>query len=141
MTLLGIDHVAYVVSDINISVAFYETVLGLREVGATPDRDFVAMSWGSNVHDIALIQGTPGAGGGVHHVAITLDGGPRELRAFADRMNELGVVFEMMLDHKVSQSLYFRDPDNNLIEVFIDQPRELWEHIDSAVTYSAPLLL
>jgi catechol-2,3-dioxygenase len=60
MTLLGIDHVAYVVTDMQSAVSFYERVLGLHEVGATPNRDFVAMSWGANVHDIALMQGTPG---------------------------------------------------------------------------------
>jgi catechol 2,3-dioxygenase len=141
MTLLGIDHVAYIVNDIDSSVAFYERVLGLHEVGSTPDRSFVAMSWGANVHDIALMQGTPQRGGSVHHVAITLEGGPTELRAFADRARELGVAVEMILDHKVSQSLYFRDPDENLIEVLVDQPRDQWEHIAGAVTYSAPLSL
>jgi catechol-2,3-dioxygenase len=37
--------------------------------------------------------------------------------------------------------LYFRDPDGNLIEVFIDQPLDQWEHIVGAVTYGAPLSL
>jgi catechol 2,3-dioxygenase len=141
MTLLGIDHVAYIVTDMQAAVSFYERVLGLREVGATPDRGFVAMSWGANVHDIALMQGTPARGGAVHHVAITLDGGPPELRSFARNLSQLGVACEMMLDHKVSQSLYFRDPDGNLIEVFVDQPLDQWEHIAGAVTYSAPLSL
>jgi catechol 2,3-dioxygenase len=141
MTLLGIDHVAYIVTDMQSAVSFYETVLGLHEVGATPDREFVAMSWGSNVHDIALMQGTPARGSAVHHVAITLDGGPAELRSFATHLRELGVTLEMMLDHTVSQSLYFRDPDGNLIEVFIDQPVDQWEHIVGAVTYGAPLSL
>ena len=141
MTLLGIDHVAYIVTDMQAAVSFYERVLGLHEVGATPDRDFVAMSWGANVHDIALMQGTPARGGAVHHVAITLDGGLAELRSFARHLRESGVTLEMMLDHRVSQSLYFRDPDGNLIEVFIDQPVDQWEHIVGAVTYSAPLSL
>ena len=46
---------------------------------------------------------------------------------------------EMALDHLVSQSVYFRDPDGNLIEVFVDMPRAEWEHIPGAVTYGAPL--
>ena len=141
MTLLGIDHVAYIVTDMQSAVSFYERVLGLHEVGATPGRDFVAMSWGANVHDIALMQGTPARGGAVHHVAITLDGGQEALREFARHLRELGVTLEMVLDHKVSQSLYFRDPDGNLIEVFIDQPFDQWKHIAGAVTYSAPLSL
>ncbi|MEY2415476.1 MAG: catechol 2,3-dioxygenase [Ilumatobacteraceae bacterium] len=93
------------------------------------------------MHDIALMQGTPAGGDAVHHVAITLDGGRRELRSFARHLHQLGITCEMMLDHKVSESLYFRDPDGNLIEVFIDQPLDRWEHIAGAVTYSAPLSL
>jgi len=78
--MLGIDHVSYLVRDMARAVRFYEGVLGLHEVGATPDRSFVALSWGENVHDIALMTGRPTIGGSVHHVAITLQGGPDELR-------------------------------------------------------------
>jgi len=56
-------------------------------------------------------------------------------------LRDSGIDVEMLLDHKVSQSVYFRDPDGNLLEVFVDQPRELWEHLPQAVTYSAPLSL
>ena len=139
MTMLGIDHVSYVVRDMARAVAFYEGVLGLHEVGATPDRTFVALSWGDNVHDIALMTGNPTPGGSVHHVAITLQGGPDELRAFAGELRACGIELEMALDHLVSQSVYFCDPDGNLIEVFVDMPRAAWEHIPSAITYGAPL--
>jgi catechol 2,3-dioxygenase len=122
-------------------VAFYEGVLGLHEVGASADRSFVALSWGDNVHDVALMRGSPTPGGSVHHVAITLQGGPAELRAFAAELAARGVTVEMALDHLVSQSLYVRDPDGNLIEVFVDMPRESWAHIPGAVTYGAPLVL
>lgn len=137
MTMLGIDHVAYVVRDVGRAVAFYEDVLGLHEVGATPDRSFVALSWGDKVHDIALMTGAPTAGGLVHHVAITLQGGPDELRAFAGELRDRGVELEMALDHLVSRSVYFRDPDGNRIEVFVAMPRAAWEHIPGAVTYGA----
>jgi catechol 2,3-dioxygenase len=139
MTMLGIDHVSYVVRDMGRAVAFYEGVLGLHEVGATPDRSFVALSWGDNVHDIALMTGAAPSGGSAHHVAITLQGGPDELRAFVGELRDRGVELEMALDHLVSQSVYFRDPDGNRIEVFVDMPRAAWEHVPGAVTYGAPL--
>ena len=186
MTLLDIDHVSFVVSDMDAAVGFYERVLGLHEVGklgygsmdrrffhrlgasqldrticstaggaalltvygvklGTPPQDFahagLVIAWGANVHDIALMKGAPAGRGSMHHVAITLQGGPAELRAFARSLRDRNIEVEMALDHKVSQSVYFRDPDANLIEVFVDQPRELWEHIPGAVTYGAPLSL
>jgi catechol 2,3-dioxygenase len=137
--MLGIDHVSYLVRDMARAVAFYEDVLGLHEVAATPDRSFVALSWGHNVHDIALMTGAPTPGGSVHHVAVTLQDGPDELRTFAGCLRDRGVELEMALDHLVSQSVYFRDPDGNLIEVFVAMPRAAWEHIPGAVTYGAPL--
>ena len=82
---MRINHVGFRVSDMDASVRFYEEVLGLREVDALPDRSFVALSWGTELHDVALILDSAAAGGqgGVHHVAITLAGGTEELRAFA----------------------------------------------------------
>jgi catechol 2,3-dioxygenase len=87
------------------------------------------------------MTGAATAGGLVHHVAITLRGGPDELRAFVGELRVRGVELEMALDHLVSQSVYFRDPDGNRIEVFVDMPRAAWEHIPGAVTYGALLSL
>src|SRR5258707_848331 len=94
MTLLGIDHVGFTVRDMDVTVRFYERVLGLHEVGATADRGFVALSWGDNVHDIALMSGPPPPCRSVHHVAITLQGGPDELRLFAQEIRQRGVNLE-----------------------------------------------
>jgi Predicted ring-cleavage extradiol dioxygenase len=37
-----------------------------------------------------------------------------------------GVQYDGFADHLVSESLYFRDPENNGIEVYRDRPRQDW---------------
>ncbi len=142
MSFRGINHVAFMVSDVDRSVRFYEAVLGLREVDAFPDRSFVALSWGSNIHDIALIQGGEVAtheGSGVHHVAMALAGGPVELSEFAEHLRRCEVAIRMAFDHVVTQSIYFADPDGNQLEVYVDMPRDTWEHIPHAMLQGGPL--
>jgi len=115
MEFMRINHVGFRVSDMDASVRFYQEVLGLREVDAFPDRSFVALSWGTELHDVALILDGAAAGGqsGVHHVAITLAGGTEELRAFAARAAAWGATIEMAVDHLVTRSVYVLDPDGN----------------------------
>src|SRR5204863_132423 len=82
-------------------------------------RSFVALSWGANVHDIALMKGAPAGRGSMHHVAIALQGGPAELRAFASSLRDRNIEVEMALDHKVSQSVYILDPGQNPTGVLV----------------------
>ncbi|MGZ4793718.1 MAG: VOC family protein [Ilumatobacteraceae bacterium] len=142
MSFRGINHVAFVVSDMDRAVRFYKDVLGLREVDAFPDRSFVALSWGTNIHDIALIQGgdvATRARSGVHHVALSLAGGPVELSELAEHLRRCEVNIRMAFDHVVTRSIYFSDPDGNQLEVFVDMPRETWEHIPHAMLQGGPL--
>ena len=126
MTLLGIDHVAYVVTEMRTAVRSTRSLRPARGRG-NPRPDFVAMSWGANVHDIALIKARQrwwrGSPRGDH--PRWRSGGTARIRKAAAR---LGDTLEMALDHKVSQSVDFRDPDVNFNEVFTDQPSEQWEH-------------
>jgi catechol 2,3-dioxygenase len=143
MEFMRINHVGFRVSDMDASVRFYEEVLGLREVDALPDRSFVALSWGTELHDVALILDSAAAGGqgGVHHVAITLAGGTEELRAFAARAAAGGATIEMTMDHLVTRSVYVLDPDGNRIEVYVDMPKAQWEDVPHAILRGDPLQL
>lgn len=57
---------------------------------------------------------------GLAHVALRIGDGIGTLRAFNARLRGLGVALAHSRDHEVSQSLYLRDPDGLLVEVYVD---------------------
>jgi catechol 2,3-dioxygenase len=56
-------------------------------------------------------------------------------------LDAAGLTVHMALDHKVSQGLYITDPDGNLIELYVDAPREAWREDPGLVANSDPLAL
>lgn len=119
-----VGHVVLYVSDIARSVVFYRDKLGMELVRLEPE--FAAfMSFGANHHDIALFQargpGVSAEGGvGLAHLALVVDGGLTEVKAVHDRLEAAGVSIEERTDHGMTQSVYFRDPDNNRLEIYCD---------------------
>jgi catechol 2,3-dioxygenase len=119
-----VGHVVLYVSDIDRSIAFYRDKLGMELVRNEPG--FGAfMSFGVQHHDIALFQARgPGVGAeggvGLAHVALLADGGLAEVKALHDRLEAAGVFIEERTDHGMTQSVYFRDPDNNRLEIYCD---------------------
>lgn len=146
-----IGHVALRVRSLAASVPFYTQVLGLREV-ARLDAEAITivggemafLSFGSNHHDLALLQAPdarpadPGCAGLVH-VALRIGDDIETLRAMHARLLEHGVSLSLSRDHEVSQSLYLRDPDGLLIELFVDADPALWADRPEAVATVRPL--
>jgi catechol 2,3-dioxygenase len=42
------------------------------------------------------------------------------------RLMEAKIPLDGASDHGVSEALYFRDPDDNGVELYWDRPREVW---------------
>jgi catechol 2,3-dioxygenase len=130
-----VGHVHLKVSDLDRSEAFYREALGL-EVTERVGGSFVFMSFGSSHHHLAL-QGhsdLPAANPealGLYHFAIEVDDEVALGRA-VDRIRDAGIDFAAV-DHGISKSVYFSDPDGHGVEVYCDT-RELrhrpeWEGI------------
>ena len=56
---------------------------------------------------------------GLDHVAFQVSGGLEGLRSAKAKLEAAGVSVGA-IDHTVSQSLYFRDPDGNGVELFVN---------------------
>ena len=146
MPVQALGHVVLKVRSLEKSVPFYRDVLGMREVARYGGR-MVFFSLGSNHHDLALAELGPQAplpspaGVGLYHVAFKVGDSVQELRDFKARLESHAVAIIGMSDHRVSQSLYIRDPDGIEIELYVDGDPALWRDNPQAVATVGPLEL
>jgi catechol 2,3-dioxygenase len=144
MRLQSLGHVVLKVRDLNRSVPFYRDVLGLKEVGKEGGK-MVFFSFVDNHHDVALLETDQEAvrteenSSGLHHVAFKVGDSLGELREAKDWLIKKGVEPHQTLDHIVTQSVYFHDPDGNQVEVFVESDPSVWHEDPSLVTTSNPL--
>jgi catechol-2,3-dioxygenase len=122
--LRRLDHVSLNVSDRARSIAWYREVLGLEQRGE-PRRDDWPVFMGEFGACVALFQAqveTPERrpeSTGLRHVAFMV--GRDDLAAAQARLREHGVEFRFE-DHGNTHSMYFSDPDGNVIELTTYEP-------------------
>lgn len=117
--LKRLDHVSLNVADREASIAWYRDVVGLEPRSVAP-RDDWPVFMGELGACVALFQAQSRSADrmeestGLRHIAFMVDGGDLE-RARA-RLQALGIDLRTE-DHGSSSSLYFSDPDGNVIEL------------------------
>jgi catechol 2,3-dioxygenase-like lactoylglutathione lyase family enzyme len=125
--LSGVIETALYVDDLDRACAFYEKVLGLQTL--TSDSRFVAFDVGgrsvlllfrrgSAPETIKLPGGTipPHDGNGPIHMAFAISA--EELPGWETTLGEYDVAIEGRTDWpRGGKSIYFRDPDNHLLEL------------------------
>ena len=119
-----LGHVVLKVRDAGKSRDFYTRTLGLKVAHEDLERGTVFLSFGKEHHDLALFQlasgETPGpTQPGLHHMAWQL-GSFEELQAAYRDLKAMGVAVESTIEHNVTRSVYFRDPDGNRVELYCD---------------------
>lgn len=124
------------VSDLARSIAYYESVIGLRTIGRDTETAALAVHGGDTVI-VALRERrgslpVPRRGLlGLYHFAILVPD-RAVLGRFLRHVTALGVHVGMS-DHLVSEALYLTDPDGLGIEVYADRPRESWKKADRQI--------
>ncbi len=119
-----LGHVVLKVRDAKQSRDFYIKALGLKVAHENFDRGAVFLSFGTEHHELALFQLATGeapeaAQPGLHHMAWQL-GSFEELQAAHRELGELGIAVESTIEHNVTRSVYFHDPDGNRVELYCD---------------------
>jgi catechol 2,3-dioxygenase len=146
MKIKSLGHVVLRVTDRERAERFYNGVLGLP-VCARLDEGGFKMSFFTlgNHHDFAVMEVT-GEGSsrsetavGLHHVAFNIGTTLGELREARAKLDAAGIV-TTPVDHEVTKSLYFEDPDGNGIEVYVDAS-DAWRREPQRVAQLMPLEL
>jgi catechol-2,3-dioxygenase len=125
---LEVAHAVLYVHDVEQMIAFYCDRLGFEVTDRGPLRsqEIVFLSQTANAHhQLALVTGrpTPTPSENLHHVAFRSSGTLADLRALSDALASDHRVTQIVpLTHGNAWSVYFRDPEFNGVEVFIDTP-------------------
>ena len=117
----GVSHVQLVVTDLDVSRTWYETVLGLRRfAGGGPDDDFVGLFHKGADLAIVLSRRPPGSGAlariPMDHVAFAMADGPT-LQGWAEELTSRGIEHGGVVDEGGRPSLQLLDPDGISVEL------------------------
>jgi catechol 2,3-dioxygenase len=115
-----------VVSDLDRSVGFYESAIGLT----LRERHAGRACLGAGGEDLLVLIEQPGvvpARGycGLYHFALLLPARVDLARWLAHAARER-LPLTGAADHYVSEAIYLSDPDDHGIEIYWDRPRETW---------------
>ena len=130
MTLPPTTHMGAVhltVADLDRSLAYYETQVGLR----VRERSDGEARLGAGGDDLLVLREVPGARpadrfSGLFHFALLVPH-RRDLAAWLAHASRRRVPLTGLSDQAVSEAVYLRDPDHHGIEIYPDRPREVWE--------------
>ncbi len=123
MTPLKLGHVHLKVADLERAVDFYTSIFGLRLEERL--EGFAFLSDGLVHHSVALQEVGPEAPRppsfsiGLYHVAFEVESDVA-FREFEAHLVRHGIRHHSV-DHGISWATYFRDPDGNGLEVYVDR--------------------
>jgi catechol 2,3-dioxygenase len=125
---LEVAHAVLYVHDVEDMIEFYTSTLGFEVTDRGPfshgEIVFLSQS-ATDHHQVAFITGRdqPDPSNSVHHVAFRSGGTLDELKSLKKVLDADERVTQIMpLTHGNAWSVYFRDPEFNGVEVFIDTP-------------------
>ena len=134
-TTLALSQIRLKVPDLQRSLSFYRDQLGFVETGKG------ALATSAGAKPILFLDEDPAArrappqAAGLFHAALLLPDRAGLGRWLAHAV-EKGVRFDGFADHRVSEALYFSDPDGNGLEFYRDRPRADWPESNGQVAMS-----
>jgi len=146
MPVRRLNHAVLYVRDLAHSVSFYRETLGFELRTEVPGRAaFLRAPGSANDHDLGLFEvaGVALAAGqsviqaGLYHLAWEV-GTLAELAEVRERLAARGALVGAS-DHRVSKSLYARDPSGIEFEVMWRVPADAWEQEMKSGAMIAPL--
>jgi catechol 2,3-dioxygenase len=129
-----VGHVVLKVRDVTRAEQFYTEVLGFEVVMRLERPRGVFFTLGAQHHDIAVLEMPADAEPvkdnqvGLHHVALQV-GSFAELQECYRTLKAHNVRITSTIDHFITKSIYFVDPDGNGFELYYDVGEDGLERI------------
>jgi catechol 2,3-dioxygenase len=135
---LRLGPVHLTVTDLERSIPFYESAIGLR----LSRREGPVAALGVGEEDLLVLTEEPrarpaGLHAGLYHFAL-LHPSRLELARAAQRLIATETPVTGASDHKVSEAIYLPDPDGNGIELAADRSREHWGELADPTALGGP---
>lgn len=131
-----IGHVHLKVSDLRKAEGFYTKVFGFKVSERVAN--YLFLTFGKEHHDLALQEHKNAKHPsedmtGLYHFAVELEN-LKQLANIYFRLKKHNINFSP-IDHGISKTIYFSDPDGNGIEVYIDtrNERKKWSGMSSFI--------
>lgn len=136
-----LGHANIFVGDLDRSMEFYNSVVGLGEVCRETGIEAGFLTNGNTHHDVGCIQASGarrvgrdghvqvhegrGARAGLNHFGLEMEHEAALVAAW-ERARAVGLGLHRTTDHQLSHSIYVFDPEGNLLEFYADMMTEWW---------------
>jgi len=124
MPIQRVGHVVLKLRDLEKAKRFYVDFLGMK-VGNEKPGAGMFLRFNDYHHDIAIFKTSNDAEPpkedqvGLVHVALVCDS-DETVRAYYDRARAEGIEITGWTDHDITHSLYLKDPEGNVIELYAE---------------------
>ena len=137
MPIERVGHVVIKMRDLDVAKAFYRDVLGMK---ITDEREGfgVFFRFQDYHHDIAVFKVDEDAEApqknqfGLAHIALVTDSFDT-VKAMYQRLKDHDVEIVRTVDHGITQSVYFKDPEGNELEIYCEVPEKPWQEVDTII--------
>jgi catechol 2,3-dioxygenase len=132
MPIQRVGHVVIKMRDLEAAKRFYRDILGMR---ITDEREGfgVFFRFHDYHHDIAVFKVNEDAESprknqvGLAHIALVADSFDT-VKAMYQRLKAHNVPIVRTVDHGITQSVYFTDPEGNELEIYCEVPEKPWQN-------------
>ena len=126
----GLGHIGFYVQDLELMKDFYANFIGMTLTKVSAGAAFFSADPEACDHEIAMMAGrtTLDDPHWIQQISMRVDS-LDDLRDFKRRIDEKGYTMDRLVTHASAIGCYFRDPENNPVEVFWLTGHTSWAQI------------